>query len=176
MGYYPGPLDGAFGPMTRRAIRNYQFDYGLPVTGRLDYRHSSKLGSLKAAIRYEAWRVLGRRPSGMQIARRAPRLYLFFHRLLPSKRFRSCPCIGQCKYRSARRFLLLEGSGPRSNPCRRSPLRLGIPNHYAINLGRGTFVGLAYKEPGFCIFLRISTICAGVGSGSALRDSDCRIP
>ena len=44
MGYYPGPLDGAFGPRTSRAIRNYQVDYRLPVTGRLDYRTRASLG------------------------------------------------------------------------------------------------------------------------------------
>ena len=30
--------------MTSRAIRNYQIDYGLPVTGRLDYRTQASLG------------------------------------------------------------------------------------------------------------------------------------
>lgn len=44
LGYYPGPIDGDFGPMTSRAIRNYQADYGLPITGRLDYRTRSSLG------------------------------------------------------------------------------------------------------------------------------------
>jgi hypothetical protein len=44
LGYYPGPIDGDFGPMTSRAIRRYQADYGLPVTGRLDYRTRSSLG------------------------------------------------------------------------------------------------------------------------------------
>jgi hypothetical protein len=44
LGYYPGPIDGDFGPMTSRAIRRYQADYGLPVTGRLDYRTRASLG------------------------------------------------------------------------------------------------------------------------------------
>jgi hypothetical protein len=44
LGYYPGPIDGDFGPMTSRAIRNYQADYGLPITGRLDYRTRASLG------------------------------------------------------------------------------------------------------------------------------------
>jgi len=44
LGYYPGPIDGDFGPMTSRAIRSYQVDYGLPVTGRLDYRTRASLG------------------------------------------------------------------------------------------------------------------------------------
>ena len=44
LGYDPGPLDGAFGPMTSRAIRNYQLDNGLLVTGRLDNRTRASLG------------------------------------------------------------------------------------------------------------------------------------
>ena len=44
LGYDPGPLDGAFGPMTSRAIRNYQLENGLPVTGRLDNRTRASLG------------------------------------------------------------------------------------------------------------------------------------
>ena len=44
LGYYPGPIDGDFGPMTSRAIRNYQVDYGLPITGRLDSRTRASLG------------------------------------------------------------------------------------------------------------------------------------
>ncbi len=44
LGYYPGPIDGDFGPMTSRAIRSYQADYGLPITGRLDYRTRASLG------------------------------------------------------------------------------------------------------------------------------------
>lgn len=44
MGYYRGYIDGDFGPQTARALRNYQIDYGLPVTGRLDGRTLSSLG------------------------------------------------------------------------------------------------------------------------------------
>ena len=44
LGYYRGPIDGDFGPMTNRAIRNYQADYGLPITGRLDSRTRASLG------------------------------------------------------------------------------------------------------------------------------------
>jgi hypothetical protein len=44
LGYYPGPIDGDFGPMTSRAIRSYQADYGLPITGRLDNRTRASLG------------------------------------------------------------------------------------------------------------------------------------
>ena len=32
-GYYEGPLDGVMGPMTREALRRFQADYGLDVTG-----------------------------------------------------------------------------------------------------------------------------------------------
>jgi peptidoglycan hydrolase-like protein with peptidoglycan-binding domain len=34
-GYRPGPVDGVLGPRTREAIRRYQRDYGLPVTGQV---------------------------------------------------------------------------------------------------------------------------------------------
>lgn len=36
MGYYKGPVDGLTGPSTRAAIRAYQVDRGLQVTGRVD--------------------------------------------------------------------------------------------------------------------------------------------
>lgn len=36
LGYYGGTLDGAMGPRTRAAIRTYQVDRGLPVTGQMD--------------------------------------------------------------------------------------------------------------------------------------------
>lgn len=35
-GYYYGPIDGDIGPGTRAAIRDYQIDRRLPVTGRID--------------------------------------------------------------------------------------------------------------------------------------------
>lgn len=44
LGYYRGYIDGDFGPQTSRAVRNYQIDYGLPVTGRLDGRTLASLG------------------------------------------------------------------------------------------------------------------------------------
>jgi hypothetical protein len=43
-GYYRGPIDGAIGRGTRYAIREYQYDYGLPVTGRIDRRLIRSLG------------------------------------------------------------------------------------------------------------------------------------
>lgn len=36
LGYYRGGVDGMFGPMTRRALREFQADYGLPITGAPD--------------------------------------------------------------------------------------------------------------------------------------------
>jgi hypothetical protein len=44
LGYYRGYVDGQFGPQTSRAVRNFQIDNGLPVTGRLDGRTLSSLG------------------------------------------------------------------------------------------------------------------------------------
>lgn len=44
LGYYRGYVDGEFGPQTSRAVRNYQIDYDLPVTGRLDGRTLASLG------------------------------------------------------------------------------------------------------------------------------------
>ena len=35
-GYYPGPIDGVLGSRTRAALRQYQKDENLPVTGQLD--------------------------------------------------------------------------------------------------------------------------------------------
>src|SRR5262249_2028977 len=35
-GFYAGPIDGAFGPVTRGALSQYQSKHGLPRTGALD--------------------------------------------------------------------------------------------------------------------------------------------
>lgn len=35
-GYYSGSVDGDIGPRSRSAIREYQADHGLPVSGRVD--------------------------------------------------------------------------------------------------------------------------------------------
>jgi hypothetical protein len=43
-GYYSGPLDGDIGPGSRNAIRAYQADRGLSVTGRIDSRLLRSLG------------------------------------------------------------------------------------------------------------------------------------
>jgi hypothetical protein len=37
-GYYRGPIDGDIGPGSRAAIRDYQADRGLPISGRIDRR------------------------------------------------------------------------------------------------------------------------------------------
>lgn len=43
-GYYHLKVDGISGPQTRAAIRQYQKDENLPVTGRLDAKTAGKLG------------------------------------------------------------------------------------------------------------------------------------
>jgi hypothetical protein len=43
-GYYTGSVDGDIGPGSRSAIRAYQADRGLPVTGRIDSRLLRALG------------------------------------------------------------------------------------------------------------------------------------
>jgi N-acetylmuramoyl-L-alanine amidase len=44
LGYYRGELDGTFGPMTRRALLNYQRDNRLPYTGEIDADTLASLG------------------------------------------------------------------------------------------------------------------------------------
>lgn len=44
LGYYRGPIDGAIGPYTSRAISLFQNDQRLPVTGWLDVRTLRALG------------------------------------------------------------------------------------------------------------------------------------
>ncbi len=43
-GYYRGTIDGVIGDGTRRAIRNYERDNGLPVDGRIDDQLLSTMG------------------------------------------------------------------------------------------------------------------------------------
>ena len=43
-GYYHGEIDGIAGDGTRRAIRNYERDNGLPVDGQIDRRLLSTMG------------------------------------------------------------------------------------------------------------------------------------
>jgi hypothetical protein len=44
LGYYHGPIDGDIGSGSRAAIRSYQADHGLGVTGRIDARLLRSLG------------------------------------------------------------------------------------------------------------------------------------
>ena len=43
-GYYSGAVDGTLGPETRNALRRYQRDRGLAVTGRVDRATMNALG------------------------------------------------------------------------------------------------------------------------------------
>jgi peptidoglycan hydrolase-like protein with peptidoglycan-binding domain len=43
-GYKPGPVDGLMGKKTRKAIANFQWDTGLPITGELDRKTLKALG------------------------------------------------------------------------------------------------------------------------------------
>ena len=36
LGYYTGSIDGLMGPATQTAIRTFQIDHGLSVTGKID--------------------------------------------------------------------------------------------------------------------------------------------
>ena len=45
LGYYRGQVDGSFGPLTCKAIAQYQADNGLRVTGRLDRATLKALGA-----------------------------------------------------------------------------------------------------------------------------------
>ncbi|MGO4726995.1 MULTISPECIES: peptidoglycan-binding domain-containing protein [unclassified Inquilinus] len=49
LGFDPGRIDGAFGSSTRRALRAYQKDRGLPVTGERDQPTIDKLVSWERA-------------------------------------------------------------------------------------------------------------------------------
>jgi|GEM_PF-4573573 len=44
LGYDPGPVDGIWGKATERAIKYFQVDKGMPVTGQLDEPTKEKLG------------------------------------------------------------------------------------------------------------------------------------
>jgi peptidoglycan hydrolase-like protein with peptidoglycan-binding domain len=43
LGYYDGPVDGVFGPLTRTAIRRFQESIGEKNTGRLTAAEASRL-------------------------------------------------------------------------------------------------------------------------------------
>ena len=43
-GFNPGPMDGRVNSQTREALRDFQKDHNLPVTGNLDQQTAGKLG------------------------------------------------------------------------------------------------------------------------------------
>ena len=45
LGYEPGPVDGIMGKMTKKAVKNFQKDNGLPPTGKIDNDTKNKLGA-----------------------------------------------------------------------------------------------------------------------------------
>ena len=47
LGYDPGRPDGILGKKTKTAVRHFQRDNGLPVTGKLDEQTKAKLSVLK---------------------------------------------------------------------------------------------------------------------------------
>lgn len=51
LGFNPGPIDGIMGPLTRGALRDFQQDRGLAVTGRLDTRTREALGISRTVSR-----------------------------------------------------------------------------------------------------------------------------
>jgi len=53
LGYDPGPADGIFGNGTRRAVRSFQIEYDLPVTGLVDDRTWDALTTAAAAADFE---------------------------------------------------------------------------------------------------------------------------
>lgn len=50
-GYYRGEIDGRVGPATREAVRRFQTDAGLPVSGVVDQRLLGELSSADPKIR-----------------------------------------------------------------------------------------------------------------------------
>jgi len=50
-GYYAGAIDGLIGPETRKAVRRFQADAKLPVTGSVDRRLAGELKSVDPNIR-----------------------------------------------------------------------------------------------------------------------------
>jgi peptidoglycan hydrolase-like protein with peptidoglycan-binding domain len=44
LGYYEAAIDGQLGPATQTAIRTFQIDRGLPVTGKIDSSLEKELG------------------------------------------------------------------------------------------------------------------------------------
>ncbi len=48
-GYNPGPLDGMWGRKTKRALKKFQHESGLPVTGKIDLPTKERLGLIEPA-------------------------------------------------------------------------------------------------------------------------------
>lgn len=53
-GYFSGDVDGRVGPVTREAVRRFQQDAQLPVTGVIDARLKGELGSASPDIRVDS--------------------------------------------------------------------------------------------------------------------------
>jgi lipid-binding SYLF domain-containing protein len=49
-GYYNGSIDGLIGPMTRKALREYQKAENLPINGQLNVQTATKLGVTAATV------------------------------------------------------------------------------------------------------------------------------
>lgn len=49
LGYEPGRMDGLAGPRLARAIRTFEADHGLPITGQADMALNERLHGLVAA-------------------------------------------------------------------------------------------------------------------------------
>lgn len=58
-GYYPGPIDGIVGSQTRTAIRHYQRDENLPVTGWLDADTARRLEEARRTSDSERMKIRG---------------------------------------------------------------------------------------------------------------------
>src|SRR5262249_14880348 len=53
-GYYDGPVDGVYGPLTVKAVETLQKDAGLPVTGLVDQATSAALDAKVAEVEGQA--------------------------------------------------------------------------------------------------------------------------
>lgn len=58
-GYSPGPIDGRLGAQTREALRQYQKDENLPVTGLLDADTARRVGEARRAGDSDRMKIQG---------------------------------------------------------------------------------------------------------------------
>jgi len=58
-GYSPGPIDGRLGARTREALRQYQKDENLPVTGLLDADTARRVGEARRAGESDRMKIQG---------------------------------------------------------------------------------------------------------------------